>query len=87
MGDEIFVYLVTEDIAEGGSMEEGSDPGEILMSVDPDSDVQEDQEMDVILDRSKLHLFDEDGEAITHGLVEAPAAASGPAGTEVEGDD
>ena len=78
---------MTEDIAEGGSRGEGSDPGEILMSVDPDSDVQEDQEMDVILDRSKLHLFDEDGEAITHGLVEAPAAASGPAGTEVEGDD
>ena len=87
MGDEIFVYLVTEDVPEGGSMEEGSDPGEILMSVDPDSDIQEEQEMDVILDRSKIHLFDEDGEAITHGLVETPAAASGPAGTEVEGDD
>ncbi len=87
MGDEIFVYLVTEDAAEGGSMEEGSDPGEILMSVDPDSDIQEEEEMDVILDRSKIHLFDEDGEAITHGLVEAPAAASGPTGTEAEGDD
>jgi multiple sugar transport system ATP-binding protein len=87
MGDEIFVYLVTEDIEEGGSMEEGSDPGEVLMSVDPDSDIREEQEMDVVLDRSKTHLFDEDGEAITHGLVEAPAAASGTTGTEVEGDD
>ncbi|WP_435183098.1 ABC transporter ATP-binding protein [Halobellus sp. EA9] len=87
MGDEIFVYLVTEDIEETGSMEEGSDPGEILMSVDPDSDIQEGQDLDVVLDRSKLHLFDEDGDAITHGLVQTPSAGAAGGTEEVEGDD
>jgi multiple sugar transport system ATP-binding protein len=86
MGDEIFVYLVTEDVDVGGSMEEGSDPGEILMSVDPDSDIGEGQDVEVVLDRSKLHLFDSNGDALTHGLVETPG--SGAAGeAEVEGDD
>ncbi|MFD1684194.1 ABC transporter ATP-binding protein [Halobellus litoreus] len=86
MGDEIFVYLVTEDVDLGGSMEEGSDPGEILMSVGPDSDIREEQDVEVVLDRSKLHLFDDQGDAVVHGLVETPGAgAVGEA--EAEGDD
>ena len=86
MGDEIFVYLVSEDVDLGGSMEEGSDPGEILMSVGPDSDIREEQDVEVVLDRSKLHLFDDQGDAVVHGLVETPGAgAVGEA--EAEGDD
>jgi multiple sugar transport system ATP-binding protein len=77
---------VSEDVDLGGSMEEGSDPGEILMSVGPDSDIREEQDVEVVLDRSKLHLFDDQGDAVVHGLVETPGAgAVGEA--EAEGDD
>ncbi|MFB6152551.1 MAG: ABC transporter ATP-binding protein [Haloarculaceae archaeon] len=88
MGDEIFVYLVTEDVEDAGSMEEGADLGEILMSVDPDSDITEDQEMSVVFDRTDVHLFDENGEAIVHGLVSLEAAGTADrGGAEAEGDD
>jgi len=86
MGDEVFVYLVTEDV-ESSSMDQGSDRGEVLMSVDPDSDIQEDQDIDVVFDRTRVHLFeDENGEAITHGVVslDTPGAADQ---AEAEGDD
>jgi multiple sugar transport system ATP-binding protein len=60
---------------------------QLLMSVDPDSAVEEDQDMDVVLDRSRVHLFDADsGQAITHGL--SPMTPSGAAGgAEAESDD
>jgi multiple sugar transport system ATP-binding protein len=86
MGDEVFVYLVTEDV-ESSSMDQGSDRGEVLMSVDPDSDIQEDQDIDVVFDRTRVHLFeDENGEALTHGVVslDTPGAADQ---AEAEGDD
>ncbi|MFB6129174.1 MAG: ABC transporter ATP-binding protein [Halorhabdus sp.] len=70
MGDEIFVYLVTEEVEAGDSMEEGSDLGEILMSVSPDSDLAEGDELSVVLDRSNVHLFDDNGDAVVHGLVD-----------------
>jgi len=86
MGDQIFVYLVTEEV-DTGSMDQGSDRGELLMSVDPDSDIQEEQDIDVVFDRSRVHLFDgESGNALVHGIVNLDAAQSaGQAGAE--GDD
>ncbi|GGL30555.1 ABC transporter ATP-binding protein [Halarchaeum grantii] len=69
MGDEIFVYLLLGGTEERPSMDAESSANQLLMSVDPDSDISEDDELTVVLDRSKLHLFDvETGEAITHGL-------------------
>jgi multiple sugar transport system ATP-binding protein len=86
MGDQIFVYLVTEEV-ESGSMDQGSDRGEILMSVDPDSDIEEDQDIDIVFDRSRVHLFDtESGDALTHGVVSLDAAQSADQ-AEAEGDD
>lgn len=86
MGDEIFVYLVTEQV-ETSSMEQGSNVGEILMSVDPDSDIEEDQNIDVVFDRSRVHLFDDQtGEAITHGVASFEAAPGGEQ-AEAGGDD
>ncbi|QCJ46595.1 MULTISPECIES: ABC transporter ATP-binding protein [Haloprofundus] len=69
MGDEIFVYLLLDD--DGSSMDmEAAQQNQLLMSVDPDSDIVEDQEFDVVLDRSRIHLFDTaSGQAIQHGLV------------------
>jgi multiple sugar transport system ATP-binding protein len=87
MGDEIFVYLVTDEDAEV-DLEDLDAGGQILMSVDPDSDIEEDQEMEVVLDRSKVHLFDEETEeALVHGIVDIGPGAGGTAGQEAAGDD
>ncbi|MFB6184641.1 MAG: ABC transporter ATP-binding protein [Haloarculaceae archaeon] len=87
MGDEIFVYLVTEEVEDTASMEEGADKGELLMSVAPDSDIEEDQALEVVLDRSNVHLFDAaSGDAIVHGVVDVGAAGSAGQAS-AEGDD
>jgi multiple sugar transport system ATP-binding protein len=86
MGNEIFVYLVTDDDAEI-DLEDPTAGGQLLMSVEPDADVVEEQEMEVVFDRSKVHLFDSETEqAIVHGLVDVPGDAGGTAG-EVSSDD
>ncbi|KAA9400547.1 ABC transporter ATP-binding protein, partial [Haloarcula sp. CBA1130] len=61
----------------------------LLMSIDPDSDLEEDDEIGVVIDRRNVHLFDSaTGEAIVHDLLpyEAEETASGSSG-EVESDD
>jgi multiple sugar transport system ATP-binding protein len=70
MGDEILCYLLT------GEQEPDVDPGpdaldsQLLMSVDPSSAIQENDDLEVVLDLERVHLFDaETGEAIVHGLV------------------
>ncbi len=67
MGNEIFVYLKLD---EGGRvrMDEDADD-QVLMSIDPDVPIEEDQEIDLVFDRSKLHLFETgSGEALSHGF-------------------
>ncbi len=86
MGDEIFVYLVTGD-QEEASMDvtaEGTSNDQLLMSVDPDTEIGVDEDVSVVLDRSWIHLFDPDtGNALHHGLIEpAHAASSGSEPTE-----
>jgi multiple sugar transport system ATP-binding protein len=68
MGNEIFVYLVTDQDAEV-DLEDPTAGGQLLMSIEPDSDVAEEEPMEVTFDRSNVHLFDsETGLAITHKL-------------------
>ncbi|WP_411963900.1 ABC transporter ATP-binding protein [Haloferax sp. YSMS24] len=88
MGDEIFVYLKLEEDAETSLDEDAvATNDQLLMSVDPDTEIEEDKDVTVILDRSKIHLFDtETGKAISHG-IESGIQASGPTGTEAESDD
>jgi multiple sugar transport system ATP-binding protein len=90
MGDEIFVYLLTGDAAEP-QMEvddEAETPqNQLLMSVDPSSDIESEQDVEVVLDRERVHLFDtETGEAISHSL-EFAAVEPSATETEAEGDD
>jgi len=76
MGNEVFIYLLLSDDAEA-SMDTANADDQLLMSTDPDSTLGEDENIEVVLDRSKLHLFDGvTGEAITHGLAPSTAAAS-----------
>jgi multiple sugar transport system ATP-binding protein len=85
MGDETFVYLLLSEEAEI-DLEEGSGSGQLLMSVSPDTAIEEDEGIEVVLDRSKVHLFDrESGEAIQHGLDSM--ASTGGATEAAESDD
>jgi multiple sugar transport system ATP-binding protein len=68
MGNEIFVYLVTDQDAEV-DLEDPTAGGQLLMSIEPDSEVTEEEPMEVTFDRSNVHLFDSETEqAITHEL-------------------
>jgi multiple sugar transport system ATP-binding protein len=50
---------------------------ELLMSVDPDSEIAEDEVLDVVTDRTNLHLFDGvSGEAVAHGVAVGPESAA-----------
>ncbi|KAB1188039.1 MULTISPECIES: ABC transporter ATP-binding protein [Haloferax] len=88
MGDEIFVYLKLEEDAEAHLDEDTiAMNDQLLMSVAPDTVIEEDTDVSVVLDRSRVHLFDtETGEAISHG-IESAVKAGGPTGTEAESDD
>ena len=77
MGDEIFVYLkpILDTSDEQADFEERQG---LLMSVDPSSDISEEEDVEIVLDRSRLHLFDDaTGDAISHGIV---------AGADIEAD-
>ena len=79
MGDQIFVYLTLDDSA-AQTMEgtAGSASNQLLMSVDPDTEIEEDQSIEIVLDRSKVHLFDAaSGDALSHGIEDLPASAVG----------
>ncbi|TYL37144.1 ABC transporter ATP-binding protein [Natronococcus pandeyae] len=86
MGDEIFVYLMLGEGAER-TMEEDpmESPDQLLMSVTPDTDIREGETVDVVLDRSNVHLFDAaNGNALVHGIVDLPGSEPGTTPTEAE---
>ncbi|WP_284009001.1 ABC transporter ATP-binding protein [Haloarcula pelagica] len=86
MGDEIFAYLLLGEGETSMDQEQTTDD-QLLMSIEPDSDIEEDEEVQVVIDRRNIHLFDSaSGEAIVHKLE--PIGAGGPtAGSEAESDD
>ncbi|PCR90192.1 ABC transporter ATP-binding protein [Natrinema ejinorense] len=84
MGDEVFVYLLLSEAA-AGSMEQdpATSPNQLLMSVTPDTDIEAGQDVDVVLDRSKIHIFDStSGNALVHGITDLPDREPGTAPTE-----
>ena len=86
MGDEIFVYLLLSD-GETGSMDQdpATSPNQLLMSVTPDTAIEAGQDVDIVLDRSKIHLFDTaTGEALVHGLTDRSEQEPGTTPTEAD---
>ncbi|WP_226482882.1 ABC transporter ATP-binding protein [Natrinema amylolyticum] len=86
MGDEVFVYLLLSE-ATAGSMEQdpATSPNQLLMSVTPDTDIEAEQDVDVVLDRSKIHLFDTaTGDALVHGITDLPEREPGTTPTEAD---
>ena len=68
MGDELFVYLLFDREVEASA--EGRGKGQLLVSLAPDTDITEGEDVEIVADRSKIHVFDTgSGEAITHGLT------------------
>ena len=67
MGSEMFVYLLFDREVETSA--EGRGSGQLLINLSPDTDIAEGDDVRVVMDREKTHLFDKgSGDAITHGL-------------------
>ncbi|OVE86360.1 ABC transporter ATP-binding protein [Natronolimnobius baerhuensis] len=86
MGDEVFVYLL---LAEGIERSMEKDPSasadQLLMSVTPDTEIAEGEDVNVVLDRSKIHLFETaTGDALRHGLTDAPERDSDTTRSEAD---
>ncbi len=69
MGDEIFAYLLLDEDVEASA--EGRGEGQLLISLDPDTVIAPGDDIEIVIDRSDVHLFDTDtGQAITHDILE-----------------
>ena len=67
MGSELFVYLLFDRDVETSA--EGRGEGQLLINLSPDAQIAEGDDIRVVMDRKKTHLFDrESGDAITHTL-------------------
>ncbi|MDS0284233.1 ABC transporter ATP-binding protein [Haloarcula onubensis] len=86
MGDEIFAYMLLGE-GETSMSQEQATSDQLLMSIDPDSDIAEDEDVQVVVDRRNVHLFETaSGEAITHSLAGGWTGKS-QTGSEAESDD
>ncbi len=55
------------------------------MSVTPDTEIAEGEDVNVVLDRSKIHLFETaTGDALRHGLTDAPERDSDTTRSEAD---
>lgn len=86
MGDETFVYFLCSESAEPDKTVSDPDATQLLASVPPETDIEEDEPVRLVLDRSRIHLFDTaSGEALTHGFdSDATAGAQREADAERE---
>ncbi|ELK54692.1 sugar ABC transporter ATP-binding protein [Haloferax sp. BAB-2207] len=84
MGDEIFAYMLLGE--RRTSMDQSRADDQLLMSVDPDSTIREDTDVEVVIDRGNVHLFETaSGEALAHGL--SPVSADLETETTADEDD
>jgi len=87
MGDEIFVYLTlseqTGELRTSDAVATASD--QLLMSVDPDVDLDIGESVSVVMDRTKVHLFDTaTGDALVHGVTASAESTSDPTGSTAD---
>ncbi|WP_158855494.1 ABC transporter ATP-binding protein [Halorhabdus sp. CUG00001] len=88
MGDEIFVYLKPVGAGSEDGMGSVEEREGLLMSVDPATDITEDQTVEIVFDRSRLHLFDTDsGAAISHGVIQGAMMGTESGEDEAQADD
>ncbi|MBV0926020.1 ABC transporter ATP-binding protein [Halomicroarcula limicola] len=66
VGDQTYAYMLVED-----AVGDSDDPTEVLASLDPDRDIEEQSTVEVVFSRDDVHLFDAaTGDAVTHSLVD-----------------
>ncbi|WP_222912934.1 ABC transporter ATP-binding protein [Natrinema sp. SYSU A 869] len=71
VGDQTYAYLVPRTAMSDETEVMGADAAELLVTIDPDTVIEEDETVEVVLDRDKVHLFDgSTGDAIAHSLVD-----------------
>ncbi|CDK39026.1 ABC transporter ATP-binding protein [Halorubrum sp. AJ67] len=75
LGDKLMVYLRApdSDLTFESDLDETdqttSKTDQLLMAVDPSADIEAGQQIDIVLDRSQIHLFDSaSGDALVHSL-------------------
>ncbi len=83
MGDELMVYLRAPDSGQtfesdlDDTDQTSSKTEQLLMSVDPTVDINVGQSIDIVLDRSQVHLFNSaNGDALVHSLEQKPDPVS-----------
>ncbi|MFC6752524.1 ABC transporter ATP-binding protein [Halorubrum tibetense] len=68
MGDKVFAYLLSDESVEASA--EGRGEGQLLINLPPDTTIQEGDDVEIVLDRTNVHLFDTaSGDAIRHELA------------------
>ncbi|ESS03420.1 MAG: carbohydrate ABC transporter ATP-binding protein, CUT1 family [uncultured archaeon A07HR67] len=67
MGKEVNAYLLFDRDVEASA--EGRGEGQLLINLTPDTDIEEDDDVRIVMDRQNVHLFDRtSGDAISHSL-------------------
>ncbi|WP_277552964.1 ABC transporter ATP-binding protein [Halobaculum limi] len=85
MGDEIFVYLLLDEDVDTGMGGSAVGDDSLLMSVSPDSELAEGDKLEVVLDRAKIHLFDDaTSQALVHGVSRVAETTADAASEEAE---
>lgn len=67
VGKEINAYLLFDRDVEASA--EGRGEGQLLINLAPDTDIAEGDDIQIVMDRENVHLFDRaSGDAVTHSL-------------------
>ncbi|WP_222912939.1 ABC transporter ATP-binding protein [Natrinema sp. SYSU A 869] len=73
IGEKMFVYLRPEAVSSSDSARSRTERDSLLMSVSPETELAENEEIEVTFDQSSIHLFDTvSGNALVHGLEQEP---------------
>lgn len=85
VGDQTYAYLNPAEGQTDADSVMGDDATELLVSIDPDTTISEDETVEIVFDREKVHVFDgPTGDSIAHGIVDRSAAEPTPVSSEEE---
>ncbi len=75
VGDQTYAYLTPQGAQSDSDSVMGEGGPELLVSIDPDTAIEEEATIEVVFDREKTHVFDgQTGDAIAHGVIDETVA-------------
>ncbi|GAB7021372.1 ABC transporter ATP-binding protein [Halostagnicola bangensis] len=75
VGDQTYAYLTPQGAQSDSDSVMGEGGPELLVSIDPDTTIEEEATIEIVFDREKTHVFDgETGDAIAHGVIDETVA-------------